>query len=116
MTDVKPGVKDIASANWNKEILNAVSVAKTVAVPGRDLHVKLGVKGLAVVKSDMYCGVTNGKRMILDFKFDTIDIVENGWMVAGRYGIYKLYNKDGNMYKGLSFLKKSNAIRFARML
>ena len=113
MTENKPTVR---GSRWNKDMLNALGVARSSVAPGRDVQVELNAKGLAVVKNGMYCGVTKGASMVLGVKFESIVVLENGWMVASKHGIYNLYNKEGSVYKGLSFLKKENAIKFAKTL
>lgn len=116
MVDVKPEAKTEVPARWNKNILETVETVRGLVTPGREVFVEMGANGLAVVKSGTKCGVTNGKRMVLDIQFESVVILENGWMVACKYGIYDLYDKEGNVYKGLSFLNKQNAIRFASSL
>lgn len=116
MTDVKQGEKVTTSTKWNKAVLDSLGVAKLGMNPGEDLHIQLCAKGLAVVKNGMKCGVTNGKRMVLDVSFESVVVLENGWMVACKNGIYNLYNEEGTPYKGLSFLNKQNAIKFAKSL
>lgn len=116
MTNVKTKIEQVTSATWNEEMLRAINVAREFLIPGREVSVKLCAKGLAVVKCSIWCGVTNGERMILPMEFESIEVVENGWIVACKYGIYDLYDEQGNKFRGLSFLKKSNAIKFARDL
>ena len=116
MTEIKPKVNSVRGTIWNKDMLNAIGVAKSYVAGDRDIHVELCPKGLAIIKSGMKCGVINGTRMILDIQFESVVVLENGWMVTCKYGIYDLYNEEGEIYKGLSFLKKENAIRFAKTL
>lgn len=115
MTDIKSSARE-TSATFDNKALNAIGVARTTVVPGREVFVQTGAKGLAVVRSGLKCGVTNGKLMVLAIEFDSVVILENGWMVACKHGIYDLYDREGNVYKGLSFLNKQNAIKFAKTL
>ena len=82
----------------------------------KEVGVELVANGLAVLKCDQKYGVANGSTMILPIEYESIVVVENGWSVACKYGIYNVFDKQGRQYKGLSFLKKSNAIKFARSL
>lgn len=116
MTKTKSTVSAASRPRWNEDVQKVLNVARSSVTTGQDVHVELCTNGLAVIKSGMKSGVTNGTRMILDILFESIVVCENGWMVACKHGIYYLYNKEGNMYKGLSFLKKENAIRFAKTL
>lgn len=116
MTDVKTKTNQELSTTWNNEMLKAINVAREFLIPGRDVHVKLCAKGLAVVESGIRCGVTDGERMILPLEFESVEVEENGWMVACKHGIYDIYDEQGNKFKGLSFLKKANAKKFAREL
>ncbi len=116
MTETKPTVSTVSRPRWNEDMQKVLGVAKSSVTTGQDVHIELCAKGLAVIKSGMKCGVTNGTRMILDIQFESIVVCENGWMVACKHGIYYVYDKEGRMYKGLSFLKKQNAIKFAKTL
>lgn len=104
------------STRWNEEVLQAVVALKSSVCYGREVFVEIGACGLAAVKSGTKYGVTDGKHMILAMEYESVKILANGWIVACKYGCYILYNSKGEMYKGLLFLKKENAIKFAKTL
>ena len=114
MLDTKLNETD--SGKLNKSILKAVGVAMYTRPAVKNFDVQEEINGLTVVRCGMTYGVNNGECMVLPPIFESITILENGWMVTARHGIYDLYDYEGHIYKGLSFLKKENAIRFAKML
>lgn len=116
MTETKPKVNAVNGDKCNMSILKVVGVARGKMVSGREQHDEVCVKGVTVIKSGLKYGVSNMARVVLDTQFESVVILENGWLVACQNGIYKLYDKEGNVYKGLSFLKKDNAIKFAKTL
>ena len=116
MTSVKSKEAKKTIFNLNREAVKNIATLTGVAVMEQEVFVQLGYGGLTVVKSGTKCGVINGSRMILDRKYESVTILKNGWMVACKYGCYFLYNKEGEMYQGLKFLNKTNAIRFANSL
>ena len=116
MQAIKPKEKQVISINGDRKLLDSVGVARSFGAQGRDLQVQPVVKGLAVVNRGMNHGVAKGEQLVLDIKFESIVILQNGWMVACKHGVYYLYDENGNIYKGLSFLNKQNAIRFANSL
>lgn len=103
------------SPRWNGRLKETVEAMRKLAQPGKEVFVELAPNGLAIVKSGMKCSVNNGQRMILE-GYESVDVLENGWIVACKHGCYTLHDSEGNMYKGLLFLKKSNAIKFAKTL
>ena len=116
MTSVKSKEPKKTIANLNREAVENIATLMCATVMGQEVFVQLGHCGLAVVKSGTKCGVTNGTRMILDRQYESVTILKNGWMVACKHGCYFLYDKEGEMYRGLKFLNKTNAIRFANSL
>ena len=116
MLQAEPPVKVGDSTCWSSVVLERSEVLRKVKQCKNEVCVELVANGLAVLKCDQKYGVVNDSAMILPIDFESIDVVENGWTVAGKYGIYNVYDKRGRQYKGLSFLKKSNAIKFARSL
>ena len=116
MVNLKKKETTSLSANWNAKMLEFVAALRKMNVAGQEVFVHMNKCGLATVKCGTKCGVTNGTSMVLEMQYESIEILENNWMVACRHGIYKLYDKDGNPYNGLKFLKKQNAIKFARTL
>lgn len=83
--------------------------------PGEEIEIEFASNELMLVRQREYCSVFNSAGEIVG-RCESIVVLDNGWMVACKYGRYDLYYKDGTMYKGLMFLKKSNAIKFAKTL
>ena len=116
MLQAEPPVMVIGSARGAGKVLERREVFGEVQRHNKEICVELVENGLALLKCDEKYGVANGSQIILPINFESITVVENGWSVACKYGIYDIYDSAGRPYKGLSFLKKSNAIKFARTL
>ncbi len=114
MLDTKVKARD--EGENNKSMLRAVGVATCIRPAANVSGIRKAMNGLAVVACGMQYGVNAGERIVLAPQFESVILLENGWMVASRYGIYNIYDREGNIYKGLSFLKEENAIKFAKTL
>lgn len=105
----------VPSTRWNAQIRKAVESLGVNLRTGQEIHIELVKNNLIIAKYGMYRIILNEGNVIVD-RCESVTVLENEWLVVSRHGIYYLYDKAGNPYKGLSFLKKENAIRFAKTL
>lgn len=102
-------------SNWNGKIKKVVEALGANIRPGMEISIEPTKHDLLIAKCGVYMTVLSEGNVIAK-RCESIEVLDNGWIVACIHGQYELYYKDGSKYRGLSFLKKSNAIRFAKTL
>lgn len=101
--------------SWNGKIKKAVEALGVCVRSGMEINVEPAKHDLLIAKCGIYMTILSEGNVIAN-RCESVDVLDNGWIVACIHGRYELYYKDGSQYRGLSFLNKSNAIRFAKAL
>ena len=73
--------------------------------------------GLAIVKKNSKYGVVNTiPKLVIPIEFDEVEILNNGMILASKFGEYFIYNAKGELLNKKAFIWKTSAKKFSRKI